>query len=88
MKHLFLTNKHGKRIIIHHEALKEAFPTSDGKASVCVVDVRKSKGDASDTFMVVSESTENIGEQLKNIREGAKCPSVPPSASEPSAESN
>lgn len=64
MSHLFLTNKKGKTIIIHRDTLKESFPTADGLASVCVVNVHR-KADEPDTFTVVNESTDEIKRQLK-----------------------
>lgn len=68
MMHLFITNRKGVQIILHVDALKEAFPTSDGRGTVCVISVRNKKGDHSDTFMVVNESTQEIKKQLIKIR--------------------
>jgi hypothetical protein len=73
MNHLFLTKKNGERIVVHHQALKEAFPTTDGMASICVVAVRKSKDDQADTFVIVSESTADIEKQLRAISEDCRC---------------
>lgn len=67
MRHLVLTNKNKERIIIHEDTLKEAFPTNDGRATVCVLDVQ-TQDKRPETFMVVNETTEEIERQLREIR--------------------
>lgn len=75
MKHLFVTNKKGSRIVIHRDVLLEAFPSKNGDATVLVVGVESRKGQDPDTFILVSETTEQIEGQLKAMK-GCACSDV------------
>lgn len=82
MSHVYLTNKKGARLIVHREALKEAFPTGDGNGSICVITVKK-KGDDGDTFTVVNEKTPEIEAQLKKLEVCKVCGSRPHEGEKP-----
>ena len=65
MRHLYLTNKNGTRVVIHVEDLREAFPAADEKHTVCVLRIQKREG--GDTYVLVKESVESIYEELTKL---------------------
>ena len=69
MSHVYLTKKNGDELIIHHDELKEAFPTGDGQATVCALKIPKRDSGEDYTFMVVNETTREIRVQLNSIKD-------------------
>ena len=68
MNHIKLTNKKDQLIVIHKDALKEAFPAADMRFTVLVIDVKNK--DKEDSYLLVRESTKIIFEMLQQISGG------------------
>ena len=63
MRHIKLTNKKGKLLLVHVEDIVEVFDGVDRIHTVCVIRVEKHESD--NTFVLVKESVNEIYEKLK-----------------------
>ena len=65
MRHIAVTTKKDQKVLIHVDDLKEAYPTADNKHTVCVI--RVSDRDRAETFLIVTETTGQIYDQLRKL---------------------
>lgn len=66
MRHIILTKKHGDKVIIHVDCLKQVFVATNGGHSVCVLDVQSKQG-GDDTYVVVQEGIASIYDELSKL---------------------
>lgn len=66
MRHFYLNNKAGTKLIVHVEDLREAFQAADGRHTVCVLKITKKDG--GDTYVLVTETVSEIWEQAKKMK--------------------
>jgi len=66
MRHFYLTNKAGSKLMIHVEDLREAFTAADGRHTVCVLKVEKKDG--GDTYVLVNDTVEEMWAQAQEMK--------------------
>lgn len=66
MRHFYLTNKVGTKLMVHVEDLREAFLAADGRHTVCVLKIEKKGG--GDTYVLVDETVEDLWVQAQNMK--------------------